>query len=115
MAKPKGAMSSPYTGFAQQMKESGAFGTVGTEQNLEKVGETKATPVEAKPAPAAPVTEVKVQNADPIVEAPVTEQFSDTEISSLVVNLSKVAKITAASPDSVEIEIQGVAVKVTKK
>ena len=35
MARPKGSMGSPYSGMADELRNSQIFSTVGTEQNLE--------------------------------------------------------------------------------
>lgn len=101
MARPNGAMGSPYSGMADQLKKSSAFDTVGTEQNivdLSKKEEPSKTVVEAvvEPSPTP------------------TEEFTSNEISKLVSALAKIANIKGASGQEITIEIGGLEVKVTK-
>ena len=101
MAKPKGAMSSPYTGFANEMKNTTMFDTVGTEQNLKPIGQ------EQQQAQAEPTVEQKEVTAE-------TDKFTSNELSKIITAVTKIGKISSATPDSVQIELDGLKVKITK-
>lgn len=96
MPKPNGAMSSPFTGFANEMKNTGIFGTVGTEQNLPTREDKKAVPVQ-----------------QPVVSNNVNK-FTPEELGTLIVKLQPVGQIVAASLDEISINVNGSVIKIHK-
>jgi hypothetical protein len=103
MARPKGAMGSPYSGMAEQMRtEATNFNTVGTDQKLEDLSKKEVAKETPEVVEQPPIAEDKSQD------------FNSSEISQLVSALAKIANIKGASAKSIIIEIGGLEVKVVK-
>lgn len=107
MAKPRGAMGSPFIGFEAEMMKSGAFGTVGTQQNLRPFDDEKPAVVESTiPKPTVIAQTNVVQPAT---------KLSSNEIGTLIIKLSSIGKLVSADENKLTFEIDGIKVNVTKE